>query len=205
VQDFKGFASSLLSHLSESIPVIYAAFYVADESHKRFLRAGTFAIGEEGSPREFGLGEGLAGQAALEKRQLEVSAGEIVQISAGMGTVKPGKLLFLPVINQDYVAAVIELAPVSSLNERQRALLDALLPSIALSAEILSGNLETRKLLARLPALKLNRWPLLNARSPPARKNLKPSTRRSRHRTWNLEEPKRWRKRPPGLKLISPI
>jgi two-component system chemotaxis sensor kinase CheA len=110
----------LLSHLSESIPVIYAAFYVADECHKRFLRAGTFAIGEEGSPREFGLGEGLAGQAALEKRQLEVSAGEIVQISAGMGTVRPGKLLFLPVINQDYVAAVIELAPVSSLNERQR-------------------------------------------------------------------------------------
>jgi len=144
VQDFTGFASSLLSHLSGSIPVIYAAFYVADESHKRFQRAGTFAIGDEGSPREFGLGEGLAGQAALEKRQLEVSAGEIVQISAGMGTVRPGKLLFLPVINQDYVAAVIELAPVSSLDARQRALLDALLPSIALSAEILSGNLETR-------------------------------------------------------------
>ena len=152
VQDFTGFASSLLSHLSESIPVIYAALYVADESHKRFLRVGTFAISNEGSPREFGLGEGLAGQAAVEKRQLEVSAGENVQISAGLGTVRPGKLLFLPVINQEFVTAVIELAPVASLSKRQRALLDALLPSVALSAEILSGSLETRKLLGQTRA-----------------------------------------------------
>jgi signal transduction histidine kinase/DNA-binding response OmpR family regulator/HPt (histidine-containing phosphotransfer) domain-containing protein len=152
VQDFAGFARALLSHLSESIPVVYAALYIADESRERFLRAGTFAISDEGSPREFRLGEGLGGQAAVEKRQLEVSAGENVQISAGMGTVRPSKLLFLPVINQDFATAVIELAPVSSLTERQRALLDALLPPIALSAEILSGNLETRKLLEQTRA-----------------------------------------------------
>jgi signal transduction histidine kinase/DNA-binding response OmpR family regulator/HPt (histidine-containing phosphotransfer) domain-containing protein len=152
VQDFAGFARALLSALSESIPVIYAALYIADESRERFLRAGTFAISDEGTPREFRLGEGLGGQAAVEKRQLEVSAGENVQISAGMGTVRPSKLLFLPVINQDFATAVIELAPVSSLTERQRALLDALLPSIALSAEILSGNLETRKLLEQTRA-----------------------------------------------------
>jgi signal transduction histidine kinase/DNA-binding response OmpR family regulator/HPt (histidine-containing phosphotransfer) domain-containing protein len=151
-QDFAGFARALLSALSASIPVIYAALYIADESRERFLRAGTFAISDEGTPREFRLGEGLGGQAAVEKRQLEVSAGENVQISAGMGTVRPSKLLFLPVINQDFATAVIELAPVSSLTERQRALLDALLPSIALSAEILSGNLETRKLLEQTRA-----------------------------------------------------
>jgi signal transduction histidine kinase/DNA-binding response OmpR family regulator/HPt (histidine-containing phosphotransfer) domain-containing protein len=147
VRDFAGFARVLLSRLSESIPAVYAALYIADESRERFLRAGTFAISDEGRPREFRLGEGLTGQAAAEKRQLEVSAGENVQISAGMGTVRPSKLLFLPVINQEFATAVIELAPVSSLSGRQRTLLDALLPPIALSAEILSGNLETRKLL----------------------------------------------------------
>ena len=99
------------------------------------------------TPREFALGEGLAGQTAVERRMLEVAAGDDVRITAGMGTVKPGKIVFVPVVNQDVTVAVIELAPVSSLSERQRALLDALVPSVALSAEILSANLETRKLL----------------------------------------------------------
>ena len=146
-QNFETFAAALLSRLSESIPLIYGAVYIADNSKQRFFRAGAFAITEEGSLREFRLGEGLAGQAAAERRPLEVAAGEHVRITAGMGTVTPGKILFVPVVNQDVVAAVIELAPVSSLDERQQALLDALLPSVALSAEILSRNIETRKLL----------------------------------------------------------
>ncbi len=152
VQDFSEFANALLSRLSESIPLIYGALYLADESRKRFSRVGAFAIKDAGSSREFALGEGLVGQAAVEKRPLAVAAGEDVQISAGMGTVTPGNLLFLPVMNQDFVAAVVELAPVSPLTERQQALLDALLPSVALSAEVLAGNIETRKLLEQTRA-----------------------------------------------------
>ena len=151
-QDFAGFATALLSRLSESIPLIYGAFYIADESQKRFFRVGTFAIKDAGSPLEFALGEGLAGQAAVERRPLEIAAGSDVRITAGMGTVTPGKILFVPVVNQDVVIAVIELAPVSSLDERQQALFAALLPSVALSAEILSGNIETRKLLEQTRA-----------------------------------------------------
>jgi signal transduction histidine kinase/CheY-like chemotaxis protein len=146
-QDFSAFATALLSRLSESIPIIYGALYLVDETQKRFFRAGSFALNDANNPQEFALGEGLAGQAAVERRPLAITAGDQVRITAGMGTVKPGILLFLPVINQDVVTAVIELAPVSSVSERQQALLDALLPSVALSAEILAGNIATRKLL----------------------------------------------------------
>jgi signal transduction histidine kinase/DNA-binding response OmpR family regulator/HPt (histidine-containing phosphotransfer) domain-containing protein len=152
VEDFPSFANALLSRLSQSIPLVYGALYLADESQKRFFRAGAFAINDTGTPQEFALGQGLVGQAALERRPLAVAAGEQVQISAGMGTLTPGNLLFVPVINQEAVTAVIELAPVSPLAVRQQALLDALLPSIALSAEILSGNIETRKLLTQTRA-----------------------------------------------------
>ena len=152
VQNFAGFATVLLSRLSESIPLIYGAMYVADANKKRFLRAGAFAISDAGGLHEFSPGEGLAGQVVVEKRQLAVSASDDVRITAGMGTVIPGKILFLPVINQDAVTAVLELAPVSNLTERQQALLDALLPSVALSSEILSGNLETRNLLQQTRA-----------------------------------------------------
>ena len=148
-QDFKCFANALLSRISESIELLYGGLYIADESHARFARAGGFAIDTPEEPRAFALGEGLVGQAAVERRPLAVTTadGDHIRISAGIGTVAPRHLLFVPVVNQDAVSAVIELAPASSLSERQQALLDALLPSVAASAKILSGNLETKKLL----------------------------------------------------------
>ncbi|MGC2002559.1 MAG: response regulator [Candidatus Acidiferrales bacterium] len=152
VQDRPGFGKALLSRLSQSIPLIYGAFYVADESRTRFSRVYSFANSDTGSPNEFALGEGLAGQAAVERRMLEATAGDQVRISAGMGTLTVGEIHFVPVLDKDEVTAVIELATNSSLSERQRALLDSLLPSIALSAEILSGNIATRELLDRTKA-----------------------------------------------------
>ncbi len=151
-QNFAGFATVLLSRISESIPLIYGAMYVTGENKKRFFRVGTFATSDAGGLREFSPGEGLAGQVVIEKRQLAITAGDDVRIMAGMGTIAPGKILFLPVINQDSVTAVLELAPVFNLTDRQQALLDALLPSVALSSEILSGNIETKNLLEQTRA-----------------------------------------------------
>jgi two-component system, sensor histidine kinase and response regulator len=148
-QDFKAFANVLLSRVSESIELVYGGFYVADDTHTRFERVGGFAIDTPEEPREFALGEGLVGQAAVERHPLAVTTtdGDHIRISAGIGTVAPRHLLFVPVVNQDAVTAVIELAPASSLSERQQALLDALLPSVAASATILTGNIATKKLL----------------------------------------------------------
>jgi signal transduction histidine kinase/DNA-binding response OmpR family regulator len=151
-QDYPGFGKALLSRLSQSIPLIYGAFSIADESRKRFTRAYSFANTDVSSPNEFALGEGLAGQAAVERRMLEVTAGDQIRISAGMGILTVGKIYFIPVVNKDEVTAIIELATNSSLSERQQALLDSLLPSVALSAEILSGNIATRELLDRTQA-----------------------------------------------------
>jgi len=151
-QDYPAFGKALLSRLSQSIPLVYGAFYIADESGKRFSRACSFANTDAGSPGEFALGEGLAGQAAVERRMLEVTAGDQVRISAGMGMLTVGKIHFFPVLNRDEVTAIVELATNSSLSERQRALLDSLLPAVALSAEILSGNIATRELLDQTKA-----------------------------------------------------
>ena len=151
-QDYSEFGKALLSRLSQSIPIIYGAFYVADESGNRFERACAFANTDAGSPKEFALGQGLAGQAATERRMLEVKAGDQVRISAGMGTLTVGKILFIPVVNKDETTGIVELATNAALSQRQRALLDSLLPSVALSAEILSGNLATKKLLDQTQA-----------------------------------------------------
>jgi signal transduction histidine kinase/CheY-like chemotaxis protein len=50
-------------------------------------------------------------------------------------------------MNQDDVLAVMELAPSAPVSNRQQALLDALLPTVALNTKILAGKLVTIKLL----------------------------------------------------------
>ncbi len=148
-EDFPEFATILLSRISESFDLLYGAFYLADENQLRFTRVGAFATDVSSEPREFALGEGLVGQAAVERRSLRIkdTADQPLHVSAGVGTVAPACVLFVPVINQDVVLAVIELALSAPVSGRQQALLDALLPTMALNTKILMSKLETGKLL----------------------------------------------------------
>jgi signal transduction histidine kinase/CheY-like chemotaxis protein len=152
--DFATFATSVLSRMSESIPLLYGAFYIADEARRRLTRVGTYALDGPGESIELAIGEGLVGQAALERRTLVFTAGqgEPIRVSSGMGTVVPGNLSYVPMLNQELLVGVLELATVSPLSERQQALLDALLPTIAMNAQLLSRNIETRALLERTQA-----------------------------------------------------
>ena len=150
-EDFSAFATNLLSRLSESIELLYGVFYLAHADHSFFTQVGGFAIHRSAEPRTFQLGEGLVGQAAAERRSLTISstAEHRVQVSAGLATVNPSVLYFYPLLAHGAVVAVIELAPCSPLSDRQKALIEALLPTVALSAEILAGTIETRKLLEK--------------------------------------------------------
>jgi signal transduction histidine kinase/CheY-like chemotaxis protein/HPt (histidine-containing phosphotransfer) domain-containing protein len=153
-ENFEAVGKCLFTLLSKSIPLLYGALYVSNESRTRLVRVGGFALDGPDQTREFALGEGLVGQAAVERRPLVVPAnmGDHVLVSAGMGTLTPHTLLFMPVVSQEAVVGVLEIAPVSSLSERQQALLDALLPALAVNSEILSANIRTRKLLEQTQA-----------------------------------------------------
>jgi signal transduction histidine kinase/CheY-like chemotaxis protein len=153
-ENFEAVGKCLFTLLSKSIPLLYGALYGSNESRTHLVRVGGFALDGPDQTREFALGEGLVGQAAVERRPLVVSAnaGDHVLVSAGMGTLTPHTLLFMPVVSQEAVVGVLEIAPVSSLSERQQALLDALLPALALNSEILSANIRTRKLLEQTQA-----------------------------------------------------
>jgi two-component system sensor histidine kinase/response regulator len=115
------------------------------------IRVGSYALGETQGVREFALGQGLVGQTALERRTLMISTNESlnIHVSAGMGAVIPRSLLYVPIVGREVVVGVLELALLSPLSVRQQTLLDALLPSVAMNAEILSGNIKTRKLFER--------------------------------------------------------
>ena len=153
-EDFGVFASAFFSRFSACIPLLCGRFYLADDSHFRLDRVGTFALDGVAGPTSFAWGEGLVGQAAQEQRILNIfpGKGETLSVSTGMGTIVPGMLLVVPIESHGVVIGVIELATVSRLTERQQALLDALVPSVAMNAQLLSRNLETKRLLEQTRA-----------------------------------------------------
>ena len=153
-ENFSAFSASLLSGISKCIPLLYGSFYLADDLHTRLCRVGSFAVSDSEGSSEFAFGEGMVGQAALERRVLELSSemGDPIRVTTGAGVVVPGKLLFVPVLNQDLVIGVIELATVFVLSDRQQAFLAALLPLVAMNAQLLSRNLETSSLLEKTRA-----------------------------------------------------
>jgi len=153
--NFPTFAKSLLSRISECIPLLYGSFYLASDSIPvRLRRVGTYAHDALSDATEFELGEGLVGQAAVELRILRISPSDDtpLQVTTGTGAVVAGNLLFVPVLNHDTLVGVLELATISSLSERQQTFLDALLPTVAMNSQLLSRNLETRRLLEQTRA-----------------------------------------------------
>src|SRR5438445_2910723 len=126
-EDFAAFATILLSRISESLDLLYGAFYLSNENCTRFARVGAFAMDVSNEPREFALGEALVGQAAAERRSLRIVSGadKSLQVSTGVGTVTPACVLFVPVIAQAEVRAVIERASAAPVSGRHEGLLDA--------------------------------------------------------------------------------
>jgi len=148
-EEFTAFANRLLSGLSESLDLLYGAFYLADDQHTRLSRVGAFAADVAAEPRSFALGVGLVGQAAAERSSLRIGHGsnQQLQVSTGVGSVQPACVLFIPVVHHGNALAVIELALSAAISKRQQMFLDALVPIVALNTTILASKLETSRLL----------------------------------------------------------
>jgi len=142
-EDFSAFSSSLLSRISECIPLLYGCFYLADDSTPVHLhRVGTYATDASDLPASYAPGEGLVGQSALERRTITITANEndALHVATGFGSVLAGSLLFIPVVHHDRLIGVLELATASPLSDRQQTLLDNILPAVASNAEILAAK-----------------------------------------------------------------
>lgn len=163
IHHFADFATTLLSHIARSVDLLHGGLYIANETHTRFVRAGGFALSTVKHahtstaevPLAYGLGEGLVGQAALERRTLVLTPPTDLPLHAvtGFGLVPLPQLVLIPVVRQNLVVAVLELAPVAPLLPRQQALLDALLPLLALNVHVLSHSLKIHTLQERIVAL----------------------------------------------------
>jgi len=109
----------------------------------------TFADTPEGYVREIRIGEGLIGQCASEKRRMlitELPRGT-APIRSGLFKAKPKNVIVLPVLFEDSVKAVIELASLSSFTASHLAFLEQLTASIGIVLNSIEATMQTEGLL----------------------------------------------------------
>ena len=126
------------------------SFYRVDAKRDRLLLCGGYArTGEVGPAADVDFGSGLLGQCALELKTLVIHhpPTDYLAIQFGLGLVQPASIALIPIISQSTLLGVIELACLTPFNSQGRALIDRLMPVIALSLEIIARNDSTQSLL----------------------------------------------------------
>jgi hypothetical protein len=141
--------------ISELAPLVEAQLgivYIMDiEDEQPILKlTGSYAYQERKHlSNRFHLGEGLVGQCALEKQKIILTdvPSDYIRIASGLGEIKPFNIIVLPVIFENEVKAVIELASLQRFREIQLTFLDEVTEIIAVILNAIAADIRTQQLL----------------------------------------------------------
>ncbi len=150
-KSFEEFGNVLTSSLAPLLGLLYGALYLNNEEGTSLQLAGGYASNETLRKDHFSRGEGLVGQVAADKRSisLRLPREDVIGISVGRGTLSINHLTIVPIMQQEKLLGVLELGAIDAFTDDHLALLETLLPVIAMNMEILAANIETRELLER--------------------------------------------------------
>ena len=140
--------------LSELAPLVNAQQGViyqmeAEESGNMVLLSAFATGGEDGHPDRLRVGHGLVGQCASEKRRMLITdvPSHATPIRSGLFEAVPRNVIVLPVLFEDRVKAVIELATLSAFTASHLAFLEQLTSSIGIVLNSIEATMQTEGLL----------------------------------------------------------
>jgi CheY-like chemotaxis protein/signal transduction histidine kinase/HAMP domain-containing protein len=140
--------------LSELAPLVNAQqgviYQMETEGSSSMLLLSAFADNEKGGhPDSLLVGEGLVGQCASEKRRMLITdvPPEAVPIRSGLFSAVPRNIIVLPILFEDRVKAVIELASLSFFTASHLAFLEQLTASIGIVLNSIEATMQTEGLL----------------------------------------------------------
>src|SRR5262249_35329528 len=156
-KDMLTVARLILSELAPVTNAQHGVFYIMDSRGESALRLlASYAYRQRKNVgNEFKLGEGLVGQAAVEKEKILLTnvPPDYIQITSGLGEAPPLNILVLPVIFEGQVKAVIELASFDRFSATHEAFLDQLMESIGIVLNTIEANTRTEDLLKQSQSL----------------------------------------------------
>ncbi|MDL9997550.1 HAMP domain-containing protein [Variovorax sp. J22P240] len=147
--------------LSELAPVVgaqQAEFYVLTNSGgsaKLKLFASYASGGQSSHGKEIDIGQGLVGQCAIEKSKILLTnvPSTAFKVATGLSEGAAMDVIVLPVVFEDEVRGVLELASLERFNPAHQAFLDQLTESIGIVINTISANMRTEDLLTQSQSL----------------------------------------------------
>jgi HAMP domain-containing protein/CheY-like chemotaxis protein/nitrogen-specific signal transduction histidine kinase len=139
--------------LSELAPLVNAQqgvlYQMESEDEGRLSLLSSFANTEDGHPERIQVGEGLVGQCALDKRRMLIANLPVttVPVRSGLFEAIPQNVIVLPVLFEDRVKAVIELASLNAFTTSHLAFLEQLTASIGIVLNSIEATMQTEGLL----------------------------------------------------------
>jgi HAMP domain-containing protein/CheY-like chemotaxis protein/signal transduction histidine kinase len=151
-RDLSTVGRMLLSELAPLVNAQQGVIYREEEDSEGLVLLSTFADdGMDGHPQRLKLGDGLVGQCATEKKRMLVSdlPPQTVPIRSGLFESVPRNVIVLPVLFEDRVKAVIELASLASFTASHLAFLEQLTSSIGIVLNSIEATMQTEGLLTQ--------------------------------------------------------
>ena len=150
-RDLAAVGRMLLSELAPLVNAQQGVIYQMDTEGAPGLKLlSSFADqGQDGLPRRLHQGEGLIGQCAIEKQRMMITdlPGNIAPIRSGLFESVPRSVIVIPVLFEDQVKAVIELASLGTFTASHQAFLEQLMASIGIVLNSIEATMQTEALL----------------------------------------------------------
>ncbi|MGH4139774.1 response regulator [Clostridium sp.] len=148
-QDIVSLSTNIITYISKYLNAQIGVVYIKTKDDT-FKLIGSYAgCNPENSSKEIKLGEGIIGQAALEKQTIVITnvPEDYIKIASGVGTSVPRNILVAPFVYENEVLGIIELGSFSKFTEIQLKFIKEISSSIAITIHSAELRLEMKELL----------------------------------------------------------
>jgi len=149
--NFQNLVDAIISNLVKYIDGLQGAIFIVNESENVLDLVSSFAYDRKKFiTKRVELGEGLVGQVWHEEKyiQLDNIPDEHTQIKSGIGHATPKNILIVPLIDNQKVYGIIELASFKTIEKYQREFVLRISENIAATLNSVEVNNKTQKLLS---------------------------------------------------------
>ncbi|HVF33408.1 MAG TPA: HAMP domain-containing protein [Acidimicrobiales bacterium] len=151
-RDLKTVSQLLISELAPLVNAQYGAFFMSegtdDEVEYRLVSSYGFKR-RKGITNAYKAGESLVGQAVIEKKPILVADApeDYIRIGSGLGEAAPANVIVLPVLFEEQVLSVIELASFRPFSEINQSFLEQIVETVGVVLSTIIATMRTEELL----------------------------------------------------------
>ncbi len=167
-QDVMTLARNIITFITTYLEAQVGVFYLLEEGEREQGRAkrgkedilkllASYAyIQRKGMTNDFQIGEGLIGQAALEKQRIIVTEipEDYMSIQSGIGEAVPHQVLVMPFLYENAVKGVIEIGSFHEITDVQLEWLEQVMPNIGIAVNTAESRTKMQALLQK----SVNSW-----------------------------------------------